>query len=610
MVALLSHLPISKHPLSADDFLWISHIQGSEQLYHLGLSSENPNKSFWQKIQDGFLFYSDKNSSLADQRNYGNMAWWGASEGQLVPFRPISSALLWLDLHLFDQSEIPRQYLSRLYFLFFTLSVFLFYLKVTREEETKKSLSTNLSFVLLSSLFLIFDLSVTHNFFWLAARNSYISLTFALGALIFHMQAREKHQMSYMVLSTSLFTLALLSAEAAISMFGYFIAYAWFKDNRGFMTGLKWIMPYFLIILVWRIIYNFLGFGAIKNGLYTDPGHNLFEFSFRLLAMIPQIFSSLFTGIDGSLQGATLDYRLFIIFLSSLFSLLVIFALRKIILKNATTRFLFLGAVLAIIPHTALISVTSRSNTYAAVGLFYILALAVFSLASYQSAAFKNLIARLSAFLILSYHLILPAIFCTLLFSDGVHFSAKGQGTYSDLGNYLKKNTHKNLVIINHPEPDYLLYSVFEWDQSKQILPHKIQALAPGLSSFSMERISDNELMLVAEQYFVLNQDTPMKIPSDIESHFFHRGHINRYAQSVISSPNQHYVGNEIIEGAEMEVKIISVNNNLVSAFKIIFTGEDKLEDKVWQEFDWASGSYKTTTCPTIGEKRFFKGPF
>lgn len=629
VIVVLSHLPNKNLPLSSDDFIWNAHILGSEQLFNLGFGIDNPEKTFWQKVQHGFLFYNDQNSSLNEQRNYGNLPWWSATEGRLNPFRPIASAMLWLDHQLFSKAQLNAQWLSRLYFIFFVFSAFLFYHGINQHTESASPKPSNSSssspssstsenslaiISFLATLFLLFDLSVTANLLWLAARNSYASCAFALCAFYFHLKTRENDKTLLYIPALFTYLLALLTAEAAVSMFAYFVAYAWIKDKRGFVIGSISIVPYFLLIILWRLAYNHLNFGAVGNGLYTDPGQNLFGFVIRLYEVLPIIFTSVVTGVDGSIQGLAVEYRNTLLFCSLIFSLLVVSSLRKIIFSNKTTLFLFVGSLIAMVPHTALLSVTSRSGVFAAIGFFYILAVCVSHLLGHYVEGIdqkpKNKLHTFSAYLILSYHLFLPALFCILLFSGGVHFADRGNGDYGDIGPQLEENSNRQLIFINHPAPDHLLYFPFLWDYEQKILPNKIQALAPGLSSFTLTRTKERTLLLSAKNHFVLKQNTPMASPKTLSEGLLHRAYKNRFNEALITHSTIGYSSNQVIQGAGIEITIKELVGDKVKIFEVKFLDADRLEDKIWQQFSWSTQGYSQITAPKIGETIYFPGPF
>jgi len=117
---------------------------------------------------------------------------------------------------------------------------------------------------------------------WIAQRNALISGLFTVLALVAHDRARREAWRPGSWLGPMAWVLALGAGEVAIAGLGYLGAHALLLDpasrsepGRSLATRalavVRAVAPYLVIVIVWRVLYDRMGYGAYGSGVYLDP---------------------------------------------------------------------------------------------------------------------------------------------------------------------------------------------------------------------------------------------------------------------------------------------------------------------------------------------------
>ncbi len=108
---------------------------------------------------------------------------------------------------------------------------------------------------------------------WLANRNAVIATCFGVWAIICHHQWRCNGSRWAGPAAWVLLAMSLLSAEAGMGTCAYLFAYAVFLDQGSRRARWLSLLPYALLVVVWRLAWSAQGCGADGLGLYADPLH-------------------------------------------------------------------------------------------------------------------------------------------------------------------------------------------------------------------------------------------------------------------------------------------------------------------------------------------------
>ncbi|MEW6430362.1 MAG: hypothetical protein AB1730_02535 [Myxococcota bacterium] len=189
----------------------------------------------------------------------GPFPWFSLPELKIAFFRPLSSALVQLDVALFGDAPFPAHLHSLAWGL----------LLVAAAQRLYRKTIPGLAVVAIV-LFAI-DRSHALPMAWLANRNSVVATALAAWGLVGHLSWREGGRRSGLVLAVLAWTAALCSAEAAIGALAYVPAYELFGRDGDWKTRARALMPAGLVGLAFVITYRLAGAGAWGGATYIDP---------------------------------------------------------------------------------------------------------------------------------------------------------------------------------------------------------------------------------------------------------------------------------------------------------------------------------------------------
>ena len=186
---------------------------------------------------------------------------------------------------------------------------------------------------------------------WVANRSALLATLAGLGALGVHDRWRRDGWRPGAVLGPILLAVGLFSAESALAVTAYLFAHALFLDRGPLLRRLAALAPYALVVVLWRLLYNSLGYGAAGSGLYLDPVREPLLFAAAAVERLPVLLASQWTNIP-SIVYTFLAGPLAALWLLGAFVVvaLVAWLVRDLLRTSATARFHALGMVLATVP--------------------------------------------------------------------------------------------------------------------------------------------------------------------------------------------------------------------------------------------------------------------
>lgn len=117
----------------------------------------------------------------------------------------------------------------------------------------------------------IFGLSQAHamNVGWLSARNALIAAVFVVAMIWSHQRGRGPKRDMLARMGPVFFAMALAANEGGVAGLGYLVAdtLVFARTRRGWLR----LVPYALVLVLWRCLYVQHGFGAAHSGIYLDP---------------------------------------------------------------------------------------------------------------------------------------------------------------------------------------------------------------------------------------------------------------------------------------------------------------------------------------------------
>ncbi|OUS31923.1 hypothetical protein A9Q99_02185 [Gammaproteobacteria bacterium 45_16_T64] len=592
IVIVLTHLPTNFGSFIADDYMQWAMLEGSSDLASLGFSKADPGKALEDKLLESFHFFNPVAGTNEAYRNYGNLPWWSSNNASMVPFRPVAALSHWVDYTVFGKTLQFHRLHSLLYFLLLGIAAYFLYTKIS----TKHAVAV---FVV---LLLVVDFSLTKSFNWVIARNSYMACAIGIFSISAYIRWRCHGKTYDLLLSLFLLGAAILTAEAAISAIAYMGAYTLCVEKHdSIIKKIPPLIPFVVLIVLWRILYSSAGFGSNDIGQYVDPGRSPVAFLVNFLEVFPLVCISLITGIDSLVVMIHPEKRLIVSVVGWVVSLGCVFFIWPTLKESRTARFMFVGSIVAAIPGTALISGESRTVTFSSIGFFYLLALWLVTLYGNRS----SFLSRWGFRLTILWHLVLPALLAVFLTSNVSGFSQQSK-QYESVPDGVETKEYE-LVIVNDSSAMFY-YLPFEWAFRGFKLPARLNVLTPGLNTVDITRES--------ERLFIISTPAGMPIhhKANIDSlsgdePVVGAAYSGLFALGFFTTPEQTPAKGEVILNSDMKITI--VEENLIGPTKITveFIGKTSPDQKVWQRFDWSEYKYKVMQPLSINETRRIIGP-
>lgn len=466
LLALLLALPSLFFGFAIDDRLQRQLALGRSELYELG-----PLELF------SFLPGPADHTLKLMESGFG--AWWSDVHARIVMLRPISSGLMWLDHRLLGHPILIHAH-----------SLLWLAATVALAGALYRRLIAVPWIAGLASL--MFAIDPTHGLLagWIAQRNALIAGTFGLAALLLHDRARSEGRAWLEVGASACLGLGLFSAEAALGVVPYLLAYAWCLDRR----RLRSLLPFAPPLLVWAAAYKLGDYGAQGSGLYADPIHQPALFLENVLTHGPMLVAAAL-GLPGP-DFYILMQRPEKIALVTLSCLLVagfIIALSPLLRRDETTRFFTTGALLSVIPACATFPNT-RLVFFASFGLVGALAQLLAAWRD-RDEAVRRAWARPLVYFVAAFHLYLAPLLFIASSSQMMMLDRVLERTAEGVPNEPELETQR-LIVINPPDATFLGYLATIRTDRGEHAPDKVLAMSSGLRPLTLSRTSEASLTL------------------------------------------------------------------------------------------------------------------
>lgn len=189
---------------------------------------------------------------------------------------------------------------------------------------------------------------------WLANRNALLAAFFGACTILFHDRWRRDGKRWAALFALISLALGVGANEGAIAACAYLFAYAVFIDGGGFWRRMLSLVPYALLVVIYRACYQWGGYGAWGSAAYLDPIASPVGFLKALLVREPILLlrqwaippSSVFVSLPKMGTPAML-----ITAVLCLIALVILFV--PLLRRLPVARFWCLGMVLALVPSCA-----------------------------------------------------------------------------------------------------------------------------------------------------------------------------------------------------------------------------------------------------------------
>lgn len=284
---------------------------------------------------DGTLERNDK------FRDRGLIPWWSAPDVRLAFWRPLASATHYLDFKIFGDRAWIMHLENLIWYALLTLVMCALYRRFIGVHWI----------AIFGALLYAIDDAHAMPIGWISNRNALMCMVFGVTTLIMHDRWRRAGQWWALPIGLTTFLLGILCGEATIAITGYLFAHAVFMDRGGRLRGLLSLLPYGLVIIPWRMVYQDMGYGATGSGMYLDPVRETGLFVAALIQRLPLLLNAQMFYPPSALTvwaGPTL-LTIHVVFAIQmlLFMLWVFFPMLK---RSPVARMWMLGMIIAVLP--------------------------------------------------------------------------------------------------------------------------------------------------------------------------------------------------------------------------------------------------------------------
>lgn len=298
-----------------------------------------------------FAFADGDPKRTAQLTDLGFWPWWTLKELRASFLRPLACLTHWLDLHLWPTHAILMHLQSLLWFGGLVAAVAMLYRRV---------MGPTVAAGLAALLFAIDDAHGTPVGF-IANRNALLATFFGLLAVLAHDRWRRDPPAAGRagaVAGPVLLVLSLLSAEFGVGTLAYLIAYAFFLDRGTWRARVTSLLPYGLVVLVWRVAWTCGGYGVFGTDLYVDPLAEPVRFAVSVLRRVPVLLLGQWAGLPSEISNfysvcvSPILARLLwlaAVVVVTLFGMAMVPLLRR----DAVARFWGAGMMLSLVPACA-----------------------------------------------------------------------------------------------------------------------------------------------------------------------------------------------------------------------------------------------------------------
>ena len=488
IVAVLVMLPALNLGLAADDLIQravaLRPSQLPPRIHETGIPLDSG--SLPGVLRD-FFFHRDP-ECLALMRNYGVVPWWAPGDLSLGLWRPVSAFTHWLDYRLFPESPWLMHAENIGWFAAVVFLVALIYRKLMPEGWAAG----------MAAVLFLLDGNTFFPVAFVANRGFLVSLFFGLMCLYEHHQWRSAKSGYGLALSALFLALALFANEGGASALAFILAYALALEPGSLRNRALTVLPAVLVIMLWRAVYTFAGFGIFHVGLYIDPAREPLQFAREMPPRAMVLLGGQLAHVAPDLLctfSPSLQPKVALLYGVPVVAGLLVFV--PWVRRDRIAAFWCTVMVLAAVPAATVLPI-GKNLGFVAVGAYGLIASLVAGVLSRPSrlpeARPYRILAWTACGLLLLAH-IPGAIAGRVITANIVPHVFKAMNQFSRLAEG-PETEGQNVIVVNAPCAATLAYVPFYKAYHRQPLPKSARTLVPGCTGFEVRRTDDRTLVL------------------------------------------------------------------------------------------------------------------
>ncbi len=422
---------------------------------------------------DMFRFFDGDPERARQLKDVGVLPWWTTDDAKAAFWRPLTSLTHWLDYQLWPDAPALMHAQSILWYGLLVLVTALLY----------RHLAPTAGVAAVAALLFACDSVHAIPVGFLANRNAVIAATFGVLALIAHDRHRRGQSKPVLFGAVALLTASLLAAEAGIATLAYLGAYALCIDRADWKSRIVSMIPYLAVIVVWRLVWNRLGYGVEHLGVYVDPLGTPLRYLAAVKDRAPILLLAQFLGPPAELTMLLKPPATRVLWLAALIFLTLFAALLiPLLRRDRVARFWLVGTVLSILPVCATFP-SDRLLTFTSIGAAGLLAqFLTATFASTQPCPGRRL-HRIGAASLASLFILVHVIAAPLVL---MHRAATPMGPrrfihQMELGPLAPGVEQQDVIVVNPPLAFLAGTSAFIWANEGTPFPRRLRLLTSSL---------------------------------------------------------------------------------------------------------------------------------
>ncbi|MCP4566444.1 MAG: hypothetical protein GY841_02555 [FCB group bacterium] len=502
----------------------------------------------------------------------GHAPWWTDPEVKISFFRPLSVLTHLLDYKLWPNHPEMMHAQNLLWLFALVIAVGLFYRRLFGKGAL---IAAGLALI----LFALDDAHI-ETVSWIAQRNALIAMFLGVLSLIAYHKNRVEGWKLGAYLSPVLFSLAILAGEAGITTMAYLIPYTIFLDSRKWSERIRPLLPFFIIILIWRIGTTMAGFSVENTDYYINPSQQPLHFILTALFRLPILITGLFTPISASfaLYGPP-ETSMRLLLLGCMVIILLAAIFWPLLQKDKNARFFAAATILALVPCCA-VGPSNRLLIWSSLGAMGFLSCILIS--SFNRESIYRPTSRSLRFLwgavsilIVIVHLLIAPVLRPILVNSSKELRQK---VYVSLPNDPSLKD-QSIIIVNGPLVFAASHLQVMQAAENLPVPKHTRILSPSFASIELNRIDDYTLILHPDG-----------------------GYLKVILDALVCSRYKPLPVGHRIELSDLKIEVLSITSDgrperIACQFGV------PLEDNSLRWIFWQDGRYKSWTPLKVGQK-------
>jgi hypothetical protein len=548
-----------------------------DDYHHKLLMMDSPLKLLDSPI-DMFSFFDGDPARTTEIMDHGFFPWWTYKSIKGAFWRPLASITHWLDYILWPDNPLLMHVQSVLWYGALVAAVAFLY---------RRFISIAWVAGLAALLYAIDDAHGTPVGF-LANRNAVMATLFGVLTILIHDKWRRENLRIGIVVGPVLLVASLLSAEAGIATCTYLFAYAVFIDRGTWRRRFAAMIPYVAVVVTWRIIWTYLGYGVENMGAYIDPLSTPLNYIAAVKDRAPFLLLGQWALPPSDITMMIPPKFAIWIWRSGLvFLVLFIVALIPLLWRQRSTRFWATGMILSVLPICATFP-SDRLLMFVGIGAMGLVAQFIYLVFGNTEGRPRLILWHIPAIVLAGLFILIHLIIAPLVFPVRAAYPMMPRKFLDKMmitEGLDESVKNQDLIIVNPPITFLMLQSPMMWECNNQPMPRHLRILTSSLFEPVKVYRPDAKTLVIRPAY----------------------GFYVHVLDALLRNKQNPFSVGDRVELTGMTVEIREVTNDGYTT-EAAFIFSVALEDPSLRWLQYKDGAFLSFTPPAVGQKVVLPG--